>query len=96
MRLLFKLSREATRYKGLYIVAILSTLCLTGLNLAAPRILSRMTGIVSSGVTEESLPTIGTLTLILVVLYLSRIAFRFMSSYLSHKAAWHLVGDLRT
>ena len=27
---------------------------------------------------------------------LLRIIFRFMSSYLSHKAAWYLVGDLRT
>ena len=36
------------------------------------------------------------LTLVLVALYLLRVAFRFMSSYMSHKAAWHLVGDLRT
>ena len=36
MKMLLKLSREAIRYKGLYILAILSTLCLTGVNLMGP------------------------------------------------------------
>lgn len=36
------------------------------------------------------------LTLILLGLYLLRIAFRFLSNYLAHKAAWYLVGDLRS
>ena len=96
MKLLLRLSREAVRYKNLYIFAILSTFGLTLVNLAAPRALSAMTGIVERGMTEESLKTIGLLTLTLVLLYLLRIAFRFLSNYLAHKAAWYLVGDLRT
>ena len=96
MKMLWKLTKEATRYKGLYALAILATLALTGVNLFAPRVLSSMTGIVSRGVDDQGLRTIGTLTLILVVLYLLRILFRFMSNYLAHKAAWFLVGDLRT
>ena len=96
MKLLLRLSREAIRYKNLYIVAILSTLCLTLVNLAAPRVLSRMTGIVSSGVDEAGLRQIAVLTAVLVGLYLLRILFRFLSNYLAHKAAWYLVGDLRT
>ncbi len=96
MKLLLRLSREAIRYKKLYVIAILSTLCLTVVNLAAPRVLSRMTGIVSDGVTQEGLKTIWKLTAILVGLYLLRILFRFLSNYLAHKAAWYLVGDLRT
>ena len=96
MKLLLRLSKEAIRYKKLYVVAILSTLCLTVVNLAAPRVLSRMTGIVSGGVDQSALSTIGTLTLILIGLYLLRILFRFLSNYLAHKAAWYLVGDLRT
>jgi ATP-binding cassette subfamily B protein len=94
--MLLKLSKEAIRYKGLYILAILATLCLTGVNLIAPRVLSSMTGIVSRGVDDAGLRQISTLTLILVLLYLLRILFRFMSNYLAHKAAWFLVGDLRT
>jgi ATP-binding cassette subfamily B protein len=36
MKMLWKLSREAIRYRGLYIIAILATLSLTMVNLAAP------------------------------------------------------------
>ena len=96
MKLLWRLSREAVRYKTLYVVAILSTLCLTGVNLAAPKVLSAMTGLVERGVDEAALRMIGTLTAVLTALYLLRILLRFLSNYLAHKAAWYLVGDLRT
>ncbi|MCR5428067.1 MAG: ABC transporter ATP-binding protein/permease [Lachnospiraceae bacterium] len=96
MKMLWRLSREAIRYRTLYIIAILSTLSLTAVNLAAPKVLSRMTGIVSDGVTEAGMKTILVLTAILVGLYLLRVLFRFLSNYLAHKAAWNLVGDLRT
>jgi len=95
MKILLKLSKEALRYKTLYIVSILATFSLTGVNLAAPKVLSALTGIVERGVTEEGLASIGYLTVILIALYLARIALRFMTNYLSHKAAWYLVGDLR-
>ncbi len=96
MKLLFRLSKEAIRYKSLYIIAILSTFMLTVINLAAPRALSAMTGIVSDGVDEEGMNRILKLTVVLIVLYLLRILFRFLSNFLAHKAAWNLVGDLRT
>ncbi len=96
MKTLFKLSREAVRYKGLYLLAIFATLSLTLVNLSAPRVLSRLTGIVKDGVDATGLIQIRNLAFLLTGLYLLRIIFRFMSSYLSHKAAWYLVGDLRT
>ena len=96
MKLLWRLSREAVRYRALYIIAILSTLALTVVNLAAPRVLSQMTGIVGNGVDRAALSRIRTLTMILICLYLLRVLFRFLSNYLAHKAAWYLVGDLRT
>ena len=96
MKTLLKLSREAVRYKSLYIIAILSTLGLTGVNLAAPRVLSSLTGIVERGMDESSVSVIWKLTFILLGLYLLRVLFRFLSNYLAHKAAWYLVGDLRT
>ena len=96
MKMLWRLSREAIRYRKLYVIAILATLGLTAVNLAAPKALSAMTGIVERGVDEAGLRSIGTLTAVLVGLYLLRILFRFLSNYLAHKAAWHLVGDLRT
>ena len=96
MKMLWRLSREAIRYKTLYVIAILATLGLTGVNLAAPKALSAMTGIVSGGMDEEGMRQILRLTVILVALYLLRVLFRFLSNYLAHKAAWYLVGDLRT
>ncbi len=91
--MLWKLTREAARYKLLYVTAILATLGLTVVNLAAPRVLSSLTGVVETG--TISLPVIRTLALILLGLYLLRVLFRFLSNYLAHKAAWYLVGDLR-
>ena len=91
--MLWKLTREAARYKLLYVTAILATLGLTAVNLAAPRVLSALTGVVETG--TISLPVIRSLALILLGLYLLRVLFRFLSNYLAHKAAWYLVGDLR-
>ena len=94
MKMLWKLTKEASRYKVLYIFAIISTLCLTAVNLAAPKVLSTMTGVVEKGMVEESLKVIIRLTLLLLALYLFRVVFRFLSNYLAHKAAWYLVGDV--
>ncbi len=96
IKTLWRLSREAIRYRTLYTIAILSTLALTAVNLAAPKLLSAMTGIVEAGVDEAGLHTISLFTAALVALYLLRVLFRFLSNYLAHKAAWYLVGDLRT
>ena len=72
MKMLWRLSREAIRYKTLYVVAILSTLALTVVNLAAPKVLSAMTGIVERGVDDAGLRRIGAMTAALVGLYLLR------------------------
>lgn len=95
MKMLWKLTKEATRYKGLYLLAILSTLLLTAVNLAAPKVLSQMTGIVGNGMNDAALQNVRNLAMLLLLLYLLRIVFRFLSNYLAHKAAWYLVGDLR-
>ncbi len=96
MKTLLKLTREAARYKGLYLIAILSTFGLTVVNLTAPKVLSSMTGIVERGVDKSSLTTIIHLAYLLLGLYLLRVLFRFLSNYLAHRAAWYLVGDLRS
>lgn len=95
MKTILKLSKEAARYKSYYFGAIFATLCLTLVNLTAPKVLSKATGLISAGVTEESMSTINQLAIILLALYLGRVIFRFMNNYLAHKAAWELVGDLR-
>ena len=96
MKTLWKLTKEAARYKALYVLAIMSTLGLTVVNLTAPKLLSAMTGLVGAGLDETGLNQVIRLALGLLGLYLLRILFRFGSNYLTHKAAWHLVGDLRS
>ena len=96
MKTLWKLTKEAARYKGLYLIAIFSTFALTVINLTAPKILSKMTGIVSTGVDQAALTSIRHLALALLLLYLLRVLFRFLANYLAHRAAWYLVGDLRS
>ena len=95
MKMLWKLTKEAGRYKFLYVIAIMATLGLTAINLTAPKILSAMTGIVEKGVDDGAFNSIMKLAFALLGIYLLRILFRFMSNYLTHKAAWYLVGDLR-
>ncbi len=95
MKLLWKLGKEAIRYKYLYLVAILATLALTLINLAAPKLLSSMTAIVAGDDPVNSKEKLLYITLTLIALYLLRILFRYLSNYLAHKAAWNLVEDLR-
>lgn len=95
MKTILKLTKKAARYKGFYFGAIMATLLLTGVNLAAPKVLSSATGIISDGVTGEDAKNIMILAAVLLCLYLGRVLFRFLNNYLAHKAAWELVGDLR-
>ena len=95
-KVLWKLTKEAARYKGLYFVAILATFGLTAVNLSAPKVLSNMVGIVGKGVDEAALSQVKGLAATLLILYLLRVIFRFLSNYLAHRAAWYLVGDLRS
>ncbi len=95
MKLLWRLGKEAIKYKSLYLIAIISTFALTLINLAAPKILSEMTAIVVKGESPKAVHNILLLTILLILLYLLRILFRYLSNYLAHKAAWNLVEDLR-
>jgi len=93
MNLLWRIAKEAKKYRLLLSIGALATLLLSAVNLTAPRLLARMTGIVQRGNFE--MREILRLVFILLALYLLRIAFRFLGNYMPHKAAWNLVCDLR-
>ena len=95
MKTLWRIAKEAVRYKYWLLLAILGTLSLTAVNLIAPRIMADMTGLVAEGMTEEKLVVVLKMTALLFFLFLLRILFRFMNSYCSHRAAWRLVLELR-
>jgi len=95
MHVLWRIAKEAVRYKGWLLLAIFGTLSLTAVNLVAPRIMAAMTGLVAAGMTEESFITVLWMAGALLALFLARILFRFLSNYCSHRAAWRLVLELR-
>jgi ABC-type multidrug transport system fused ATPase/permease subunit len=95
MKILWKLGKEAKKYGKLYFIAIFATFALTIVNLTAPKLLSSMTAIVQKGVSKEGLVHIQKLAILLILLYMLRVLFRYLSSFLAHKAAWNLVGEMR-
>jgi len=95
MKTLWRIAKEAVRYKGWLLLAIFGTLMMTTVNLIAPRIMASMTGLVAAGMTRENLITVLWMAGGLLGLYLIRILFRFLSNYCSHRAAWRLVLELR-
>ena len=95
MKVLIRVAKEAVKYRGLLILAALSTLSLAAINLIAPWLMSRMTALVAEGLDEEKLRQIVALAAWLLGLYLLRILFRYLSNFMAHKAAWKLVEELR-
>ncbi|MCL2045704.1 MAG: ABC transporter ATP-binding protein/permease [Oscillospiraceae bacterium] len=95
MKILLRVAVEAKKYAGLLLLAIVSTLLLTLANLAAPRLMSQMVGAVALGLDEAGLQLIFKLTLSLTIVYFSRILLRYLSNYMSHRAAWKLVQEIR-
>ena len=95
MKLLLRIGKEAKKYMKYYIIGIFAVIMTSAVSLTAPKLLSSMTGIVSSGVGEEGLTKIITLAVGLLGLYLLKLITRFLSTYLLHFAAWRLVNNMR-
>jgi hypothetical protein len=55
MKTLWRMAKEAKSHMTLLIIAGLSTIILTGINLVAPGLLKEITELVSKGVTEQRL-----------------------------------------
>jgi ABC-type multidrug transport system fused ATPase/permease subunit len=95
MKTLLRIAKEAVRYKWWLLLSIFGTLMMTAVNLIAPRIMASMTGLVAAGMTRENFISVLWMAGGLLGLYLTRILFRFLSNYCSHRAAWRLVLELR-
>ena len=95
MKTLWRLAKEAVRYRFWLLLSIFGTLSLTAVNLIAPRIMASMTGVVAAGMKPENFNRVLWMAGFLLGIYLLRILFRFLSSYCSHRAAWRLVLEIR-
>ncbi len=95
MKILLRLAKEAHQYKWYQVLAIFCTILITLISLAAPKLLSNMTAIVSKGVDAAGLHQIYRIAVILLILYLVRILLRFLASYVAHIAGWTMIQILR-
>jgi len=95
VKLLWRIGREAGKYKGLLILAMISTILLSVINLITPTILSQIVGMVEKGIDDATLTTVFHTAFLLLALYALRILFRYLSSFMAHKAAWRLVEEMR-
>jgi ATP-binding cassette subfamily B protein len=95
LKLLLRIAKETKGERVPLFIAMLSTLMLTGLGLAVPRVQMLMVAKMEGGVDAAALSEIARLAVILIVLFLVRVVFRFMSNMLAHKAAWTTVELVR-
>lgn len=95
MRVLFRVFKEAKKYKGYLLISMFGTIMLTVVNLITPLLFSSMTGIVKERPDADGMKRIIVIAISLLGLFGIKILFRFLSSYMSHYAAWHLVEELR-
>ena len=95
MKNILRLVKYARSYWHLLVISAVSIIAITVLNLIGPKLITDLIDILSGSFDESSMAAIRNLALILAGTYLLRILFRFLNSYLSHKAAWNLVADMR-
>jgi ATP-binding cassette subfamily B protein/subfamily B ATP-binding cassette protein MsbA len=95
MKNILRLVKYAKPYWHLLVISAFSTIAITVLNLIGPKLITDLIDILSGSFDEGTVAAIRNLALILAGTYLLRILFRFLNNYLSHKAAWNLVSDMR-
>ena len=95
MSIMIRMFKIARPYRIFILLAAISTLMITALNLVAPWMIRDLTNILSSSLDQASPGKIGRIALILGLTYAARIGFRFISNYFAHVAAWRLVTDMR-
>ncbi len=95
MKNILRLVKYAKPYWHLLAISAISTVAITLLNLIGPRLITDLIDILTGDFNEGSLSGVRSIALILTATYVLRILFRFFNNYLSHKAAWNLVADMR-
>lgn len=95
MKNILRIVKYAKQYWHLLIISAISTIAITLLNLIGPRLITDLIDILTGDLSSDSMIRVRNIALILTATYLLRILFRFLNNYLSHKAAWNLVADMR-
>ncbi len=90
-----RLLNEAKPFWHYLLITAVAIIALTGLDLIAPQLVRRVLAYLETDglLTTDTLVKI---TLALLGLYLVKIVFRFLASYMSHVGSWKLVANMRT
>ena len=84
------------KYSAPLAVTIVSMLLLVGVQLVGPWLVKQMVAIVSSpGLAKSDMLQITRLALLALGVYLLRILFQYLRSYMAHIAGWGVVADVR-
>jgi ATP-binding cassette subfamily B protein len=95
MKNLIRLVKLARPYWKLLIIAGVSLLAITVLNLLGPWLIKDLVAILTGPFDRDSMAYILRIAAILAAAYAARVLFKFLNGYLSHLAAWNLVADMR-
>jgi ATP-binding cassette subfamily B protein/subfamily B ATP-binding cassette protein MsbA len=92
-RFIFRFLRK---YSTALVITVLSMLLLVGVQLVGPWLVKQMVAIVSSpGLAQSDMLQITRLALLALGVYLLRILFQYLRSYMAHIAGWGVVADVR-
>lgn len=95
MKNLLRLVKYAKPYWNLLAIAGISILAITLLNLMGPLLIKELVAILTEDFSSSSMNKIWVIAILLAGSYLLKILFKYLNNYLSHKAAWNLVADMR-
>jgi len=93
MKTAYRLLKKAKKYYFVIVITVISLICAAALNIVTPEVVRRFTALIQ--VPENiTLNILLTYSLILILAYLLRAVFKFLSMWLAHVAAWNFVGDI--
>ena len=86
----------AKKYKSSLTITAISMLLLVGAQLLLPWIVKLLVAAVTApGATMDVMGLVSRLTVIVLIIYVSRAGLQFLRSYLAHLAGWGVVADVR-
>ena len=92
-RLIFAYARN---YTAVLFVTTISMLLLVGVQLLVPWIIRNLIAAVTEQpLTQEIIPLVTKLSILVLVIYIARGCLQFLRSYLAHVAGWGVVADVR-
>ena len=96
MKQLIRLVKYARPYWGLMIITMISLIGITAMNLIGPWLIRDLTQTLLDEPLVDALEQVKLLALILAAVYILRAVLTYLYKYLSHKAAWNFVADMRS